>query len=233
MLKFTNTTGMNSTYYVKLNIYYLYVRSYTLTQKRASCQMAQCYYINIQCWPIISNLSWYSPEGNFAGKFQVVNHQSLKYASKNLTTKIAVSFWASMETFIQDTFSRYCGCVFRVTVSLDCVCPFISILEKWVSFLLLSSSICCMQMIWYVMGLGTCLLTPCTISLSPLACRVVWKHCAIYSVRCVSKIRSIFTCIFYIITGTGAYQLIHFCFDDFDNISNSFYYHRQIENTIY
>ena len=85
------------------------------------------------------------------------------------------------------------------------------------------------------MGLGTCLLTPCTIPLSPLACRVVWKHCQRYSVRCVSKIRSIFTFIFYIITGTGTgtYQLIHFCFDDFENISNSFYYHHQIENTIY
>ena len=107
MLKFTNTTFMNSTYYVKLNISYLYVKSYTLSklaQKRASCQMTQCHYINIQCWPIISNILWYSPGGYFAGKFQVVSHQSLKYTSKNLTTKIAVSVWASIKTFIKDTF---------------------------------------------------------------------------------------------------------------------------------
>ena len=122
-------------------------------------------------------------------------------------------------------------CVWGSWVIILCLSLFIHPGTKWVSFWLLPSCICCIQTIWYAMGLGTCLLTPCTISLSPLACRAIWKHCQIYSVNWLSKIRSIFTFIFYILNGTVTYQLIHFCFDDFENTSSSFYYHHLIKYT--
>ena len=90
----------------------------TLTQMRTFCLTALGHNLN-QCWLIISEVLWYSPEGNFTGNAQHINLQNIL---QNHTWKmIAIS--QSIEyinVHIRALPSFSCIFVTRITSKLHC-----------------------------------------------------------------------------------------------------------------